>query len=89
MLFFWSLSLCTFLSFTTFAGELSRDSESVKQSQKRAITGIVRDSAEPLIGVSVAVKGTNTGTITGVNGNFDIEVSQGSVLVFSYLGYLA
>jgi TonB-linked SusC/RagA family outer membrane protein len=86
-LFFWSLSLCTFLSFTTFAGELSRDSE-VKQSQKRAITGIVRDSAEPLIGVSVAVKGTNTGTITGANGNFDIEVSQGAILVFSYLGYL-
>lgn len=51
-------------------------------------TGTVKDeNGDPLIGVSVQVKGTGVGTITDVNGNFAVKASRGQKLVFSYLGY--
>jgi TonB-dependent SusC/RagA subfamily outer membrane receptor len=47
------------------------------------------DSNEGLPGVSVVVKGTSTGTITNVNGTFELDVPNGqSILVFSYVGYI-
>ena len=52
--------------------------------------GIVTDSnGEPLTGVSVKVKGTNQGTLTGIDGKYVINISNTSnlVLVFSYIGY--
>ena len=42
---------------------------------------------EPLIGVSVLIKGVNKGTTTDVNGNYSINVSPNQTLAFSYLGY--
>ncbi len=46
------------------------------------------DTSEELIGVTVMVKGTNTGTITDVNGDYSLNVPEdNSVLVFSYIGY--
>jgi len=59
-------------------------------SAASSIKGIVTDQKTntTLIGVSVVVEGTKTGTITDVNGNFSIEApSPNSVLVFSYIGY--
>ncbi len=51
------------------------------------ITGKVVDSnSEPIIGAGVVVKGTSTGTITDVDGNFTLNV-EGGTLVVSYLGY--
>lgn len=48
---------------------------------------VVDETGEPLIGVSVAVKGTTTGTITDIDGNFTLNVpSNSSVLVFSLVG---
>ncbi len=45
---------------------------------------------QPLIGVSIVVKGTTTGAVTDVNGVYSIDVpSKESTLVFSYIGYLA
>lgn len=56
------------------------------QSQK--VTGTVTDvSGEPLIGVSVIVKGTQFGTQTNIDGEFSINAKQGDVLKFSYIGY--
>ena len=56
-------------------------------AQTSAITGQVVDSKnEPLIGVSVLVKGTKTGTISDLDGKFTIEASGKDVLVFSYIG---
>jgi TonB-linked SusC/RagA family outer membrane protein len=53
------------------------------------ITGAVRDaSGQPLIGVSVLIKGTTGGTTTNVNGQFGIDANIGDVLVFSYVGYI-
>ena len=45
------------------------------------------DKGETLPGVSVKIKGTETGTVTDVNGKFIINASTGQTLVFSYIGY--
>lgn len=44
------------------------------------------DDGEPVIGASVLVEGTKTGTVTDINGNFSISVPAGKKLVISYLG---
>lgn len=65
---------------------------SVEESQAKAtITGTVKgEDGEPLIGATVMVKGTGTGTITDLDGNFSLDVSEGEdVLVISYTGYQA
>ncbi|MBX2875773.1 MAG: TonB-dependent receptor [Saprospiraceae bacterium] len=52
------------------------------------IKGLVTDTDEqPLIGATVSVKGTTTGTITDVDGSFTISATEGDVLVVSYVGY--
>lgn len=43
----------------------------------------------PLIGVTVAVKGTSTGTITDIDGKWSIDAVEGTVLVFTYTGFKA
>jgi TonB-linked SusC/RagA family outer membrane protein len=57
------------------------------QAQSR-ITGIVSDhNNEPIVGASVIVKGTTIGTVTGINGNYDLaSVPDDAVLVFSFVG---
>ena len=59
------------------------------QSNKRIIKGLISDEfGEPLIGVSVLVKGTTTGTITDIDGNYSIEIpNDNAILEFSYIGY--
>lgn len=49
---------------------------------------VVDENNEPIPGVSVKVKGTSTGTVTDVNGNFRIDAPDNSVLVFSFIGYI-
>ncbi|MDU1903280.1 MAG: TonB-dependent receptor [Dysgonomonas sp.] len=54
---------------------------------QNTITGVVTDvTKEPLPGVSVAVQGSTTGTITDIDGNYSIAANRGDVLVFTYLG---
>ena len=59
--------------------------------QDAECTGIVKDATgEPIIGVSVVVKGTTNGTVTDLDGNFKIaNVKKGATLRFTYLGYNA
>ena len=45
------------------------------------------DGSEPMIGVSVLVKGTSTGTVTDFDGNFEISVPDKATLQLSYIGY--
>ena len=54
------------------------------------IQGTVKDTnGEPMIGVSVLVKGTKTGVITDFDGNFSLpSVDKSAVLVFTYVGYV-
>lgn len=56
---------------------------------QRSITGKVTDEKNvPLIGASVLVKGTSTGTVTDIDGNYTVEIPAGATaLVFSYTGY--
>lgn len=52
------------------------------------ISGTVSDAVGPLSGASVVVKGTTTGAVADFDGNYTIEVPDGSdILVFSYVGY--
>lgn len=57
--------------------------------QSNPITGTVtsQSDGEPMIGVSVVIKGTGAGTITDFNGNYSINASNGQTLVFSYVGF--
>lgn len=61
------------------------------QQQTNKVSGNVKDQlGDPLIGVSVSVKGTSQGTITDHNGNYSLTVSERNViLVFSYISYLS
>ena len=54
-------------------------------AQTKTVTGVVTDGSLPLPGVSVLVKGTQTGTQTDFDGNYSINASVGDVLVFSYV----
>ena len=53
------------------------------------VQGTVTDEANalPLPGVNIVIKGTTTGASTDFDGNFSITLSEGDILVFSYLGY--
>ena len=63
---------------------------SVAQQEKVSITGTITDSyGEPLIGVSISVKGTTEGVITNIEGNYSLQVTTGQTLVFSYIGYIS
>ena len=55
------------------------------------ITGTVvdADNGEPLIGASLVVAGTSTGTVTDLDGSFSINAKAGDVLEISYTGYTA
>lgn len=58
-------------------------------AQNITLTGNVSDdNNEPLIGVNVVQKGTTNGTVTDFDGNFSLQVPNGSVIVFSYIGFL-
>lgn len=56
---------------------------------QQIVKGTVKDATtgEPLMGASVVVKGTTTGVAADFDGNFEIKAANGSVLVFSSVGY--
>lgn len=59
------------------------------QAADVTIVGTVKsETGEPMPGVSVVVKGTNTGTQTDVEGKYRLSVREGATLVFSFVGYL-
>lgn len=61
----------------------------VSQQTTKRISGVVKDqSGEPIIGANVFVKGTTQGVVTGLDGDFQLEVPVNSTLVISYIGYL-
>ena len=45
------------------------------------------DTSEPMIGVSILVMGTSTGTVTDFDGNFSLSVPDKATLQLSYMGY--
>ncbi len=58
-------------------------------AQGGAVTGVVTDAADGtfLPGATVVVKGTTQGTVTDIDGNYSISVTENQVIEFSYVGY--
>lgn len=61
----------------------------VVHGQTRVVKGTLTDpeSGLPMPGVNVVIKGSVAGTVTDINGNYEIEAPIGSTLVFSFVGY--
>lgn len=58
--------------------------------QGKKLTGVIRDNyGDPIIGANVIVKGTTNGTITGIDGDFSLEVPESGTLIISFIGYLS
>lgn len=75
---------CTF----TIQGSHILISRQVITGNKSKVTGYITDErGDPVIGASVMEKGTNNGTITDLGGKFMLEISSGSVLSISFIGY--
>ena len=53
------------------------------------LSGTVLDksSSQPIPGVNVVVEGTQNGTATDFDGNFNLNVKKGDKIVFSYIGF--
>ena len=57
-------------------------------AQQVNVSGVIKDATgETVIGASVMVKGTKTGTVTDFDGRFHVECTPGATLVISYIGY--
>jgi len=86
------LVLSLFLPGTGWAKILEKESlrtEVRKAAKWENVTGTIKDSnGDPVAGVTVKIKGTNTGTVTDVNGVFRINLPTGNeTLVISFIGF--
>ncbi|MCQ2290452.1 MAG: TonB-dependent receptor plug domain-containing protein, partial [Muribaculaceae bacterium] len=79
------LALLVGASQPALAANASKPAPAAQQDGK--VTGTVVDADGGVIGATVAVKGTQKGTITDMDGNFSVNAKTGDVLVISYVGY--
>lgn len=84
------LGLWALFSFSVYSGNIyakQTENTTVPQPvQNATVKGVVKDATgEPLIGVSVVVKGTTNGAVTDVNGNFSIACSANDIWYFHIL----
>lgn len=71
----------------TDAAKVKNESVTITQQAKK-VSGVVKDnSGEPIIGANVVEKGTTNGTVTDMDGNYTLSVSNNATLVVSYIGY--
>lgn len=93
-----TIGLCSCVSFSIYAssvGENGPHPPTGKQPALASVTqegfkvkGQVVDEVGPLPGVNIMIKGTMTGVVTDMDGNFEITAPySGASLVFSYIGY--
>ena len=72
------LLLMAFAAFTTAS------------AQKQTVKGTVVDSqGEPVIGATVKEQGSQTGTVTDLDGNFTLQTKTGATISISYIGYVS
>lgn len=89
----WPLCACMFLLPLSVEGASAHIPDNapvatVSVQQQRAVGGVVTDeNGEPLVGVTVVVKGTRVRAVTDNQGRFSIKASPGQTLTFSYIGY--
>lgn len=80
--------ICIFLSCSMLFTSAELYAQTQPNQRTIKITGKVLDqSGEGLIGVNVLVKGTSSGTSSDMDGNFSLDVPQGSTITVNYLGY--
>lgn len=73
---FYLMALALCFSLTVFSQQLA------------TLKGVVKDAeSNPMVGVSILVKGTSNGTQTDLNGNYTIQAASGSTLVFRFVGF--
>ena len=86
-----SLLLCTgFIALHPLAvmAESTQATVHGMQQQKKSVSGIIKDAkGEPIIGASIAEKGTTNGTITDLDGKFSLNVAPEAVLQITYIGF--
>ena len=76
---------CLFLFLILFIWSISAYGQNLKQVKGK----VIDRSGESIIGASVIQKGTSNGTVTDLNGEFNIDVLESNrILVISYIGYL-
>ena len=85
---FMGVALCVGSPSPLFATGVSvAETNNVQQTTVRGT--VVDASGEPMIGVTVAVKGSTAGTVTGLDGSFSLNCKPTDVLVFSYVGFVS
>jgi TonB-linked SusC/RagA family outer membrane protein len=68
---------------------LTATSATAKSFRALPVSGSVTDeNNQPIAGVSVHIKNSTTGTVTDANGKYTLNADKGTVLVFSFIGYL-
>ncbi len=81
---------CVSMFLICLMGILSFTTAYAQGGSAGTISGNVKDAqGEAIIGASVTVKGATTGTVTDLDGNFQIKASAGNTLVITYVGYKA
>ena len=85
LFFFVMLSLCIFGSMVVYPTPAMA---TVAQSPTIKVRGqVVDEQGEPLTGATIKIKGGQGGTITDLDGNFQLEVLGNATLLISYVGY--
>jgi len=78
----------TDINYSINAKQIVLSKQSIEDSKK--VKGIVTDEqGEAIIGASVLVKGSKTGTITNYEGSFSLDIDADETLVVSYIGYIS
>ena len=80
------LQVCSVLLFLLFAWVINGLATPL---QTKKIMGVVTSGTDgsPLIGVSVQVKESSTGSITDLDGRYSVNANEGETLIFSYIGF--
>lgn len=95
-IYFKSFALAAILGIATpnananFLDEISKlsDVTITQQENQQRIRGIIKDQmGEPLIGVNILNSSTSNGTISNLEGGFEIDAKTGDILEISYIGY--
>lgn len=75
-------------SFKTLDKSILKSNTEKNSQQQKVINGKITDeTGQPLAGVSVTIKGTNISTISSASGSYSINITNGSTLIFSSVGY--
>lgn len=73
-------TLLTVLSLFVLTGVYAQNSKMIRGK-------VTDETGQPLSGVTVAIKNTNRGTVTGNDGTYSMNASKGDMLMFSFIGY--